>query len=346
MNSILEGKTVLVTGGVGSVGSALVERLLDENVRTVRVLDLDETKEFEMRHRLKNHPKLRLLVGDVRDKGRMVHAMEGVDIVFHCAALKHVLSCEYNPFEAVKTNVLGTQNVVEAALENNVERVIFTSSDKAVNPTNVMGTSKLLAERLVTAGNYYKGGRKTVLASVRFGNVVGSRGSVVPLFKKQIAKGGPVTITNPDMTRFVMTNGQTIDLLFKALELSQGGEVFILKMPVVKVDDLADTMIETYGAGNPKRVEKVKKGTLPGEKMHEELMTEDEGLRALEREDMFVLPPQDSGGFDEVTIGVSMDKYNAKKATIDRYSSGQVKPMGKEEIVAMLKMNDDEEKEE
>jgi len=173
---------------------------------------------------------LRFLVGDVRDKERLQHAVENIDFAFHAAALKHVPLCEYNPFEAVKTNVLGTQNVIEVAMEGEVEKLITISTDKAVNPVNVMGATKLLAERLTISANYYKGLRKTAFSCVRFGNVLDSRGSVIPSFREQIRKGGPVTLTEPNMTRFVMSIPRAVDLVLKAAEIARGGEIFIFKM--------------------------------------------------------------------------------------------------------------------
>lgn len=330
-DSVFEGKTILVTGGTGSVGSALVKRLLNHNPATIRILDVDETKQFEMMHRLRNDAVLRFFLGDIRDKERLYRAFENVDIIFHCAALKHVLWCEYNPFEAVKTNVLGTQNVIDVALDAEVERVIFTSSDKAVNPMNVMGTTKLLCERLITAANYYKGKRKTVLASVRFGNVFGSRGSVVPLFRKQIERGGPVTVTDPDMTRFVMTPEQTVKLVFKATEMAHGGEVFILKMPAVRIADLAIAMVQRYGKG--RHIETRMTGILAGEKKHEELMTAEESTRALETPDMFLLPPE----MKELLNIRETHKYNGNKtANVGLYSSKDAEQLPSHKIAELL----------
>lgn len=329
-NSMFKDKTILITGGTGSVGSALVKELLKHNPAAIRVFDQDETKQFNMAHKLNRDDVLRFFLGDVRDKDRLLRAFSHADIVFHCAALKHVLSSEYNPFEAVKTNVIGTQNVVDAALDAGVEKVILTSSDKAVNPCNVMGSTKLLAERLVTSANYYKGAKKTVFTSVRFGNVLGSRGSVIPLFKRQINMGGPVTVTDPNMTRFVMTAQHTIDLLFKATSLAQGGEIFVLKMPTVKLGDLVDATIEKYAKG--KNIEKKMIGALPGEKFYEELMTGHESTHALEREDMFIITPE----FKDYASYLKEDKYKAKQAKKQSYSSNLAKPISKDEIIKML----------
>lgn len=283
------GKRILVTGGTGTIGQELVRQLLELRPEVVRVFSRDESKQHDMAHRFGERRDMRYLIGDVRDLERLRMAMAGVDLVFHCAALKHVKSCEYNPFEAVKTNILGTQNVILAALEHQVDKVVLTSSDKAVNPTNAMGVSKLMAERLVTAANGMRGPRSTVFASVRFGNVVGSRGSVLPLFVEQIRRGGPVTITNPAMTRFVMSLCQAVSLVLKAAVMARGGEVFTLKMPSVRIGELAAVLIELLAPSRPVGLRRV--GRQPGEKMHEELLTAEEVERSEMLDDMFVTYP-------------------------------------------------------
>jgi UDP-N-acetylglucosamine 4,6-dehydratase len=292
---LLRDKVVLITGATGSVGQRIVGRLLDLEPATVRVFSRDESKQFELREAIGRSPRLRWLIGDIRDRPRLARAMEEVDIVFHAAALKHVESCEYNPFEAVLTNVMGTQNVIEAALEANVERVIMTSSDKAVNPCSTMGASKLMAEKLITAANFYKGRHRTVFASVRFGNVLGSRGSAPVLFREQIARGGPVTVTDPAMTRFIMSFDDCIDLVFRAAALARGGEVFVLRMPAVRLGDLVEVMIEELAPQfdhSPADVESVVIGPKVGEKPYEELMTADEVSGALELPEMFAVLPR------------------------------------------------------
>lgn len=291
-------KKVLITGGTGTIGQYLVKRILQDEPAVVRVFSRDEYKQFEMQQELSGYKNVRYLIGDVRDYERLVRAMEDIDYVFHLAAMKHVPACEYNPFEAVQTNVIGTQNVIQAAINAKVKRVLFTSSDKAVSPTNTYGSTKLMGERLISAAEYQKGPKSTVFASVRFGNVMGSRGSVIPLFKNQILKDQRITVTNKEMLRYMMTPAQAIELLLKANELAYGGEVFVLKMPVIELQDLADVMIEEisqkYGVANP--VEVVEIGLRPGEKMFEELMSEDEAHKALEMEDMFVLQPDFGAG--------------------------------------------------
>jgi len=336
--SIFENKKILVTGGTGSLGKELVRHLLmNEQPETVRIFDVDETEQFEFHHELKEYEDtVRFLLGDVRDKERLARAVEDVDVIFHTAALKHVMACEYNPFEAVKTNILGMQNVIDVAIDNNVGIVIFTSSDKAVNPSNTMGATKLLAEKLVTAANFYKGERDCVFSSVRFGNVMGSRGSVIPLFKQQIKAGGPVTITDPTMTRFMMSMSQAVELVLKSVDMAQGGEVFIFKMPTVNISDLAEVLIEGLAPRydySPEDIGTEIIGTKPGEKMYEELMTEDEAIRSLEREDMFIITPEikdELSGFDEST-------YGATPIRSRDYVSKDAMPITKDEIRAILK---------
>jgi FlaA1/EpsC-like NDP-sugar epimerase len=272
----------------------LLRQALAFDPAVVRIFSRDESKQFDMQHEFAGYENIRFLLGDVRDKERLLMAMDEVDLVFHAAALKHVLACEYNPFEAVKTNIYGTQNVIEAALEKNVERVIMTSSDKAVNPANTMGASKLMAEKLITAANHYKGSRRTVFASVRFGNVLGSRGSVVPLFKEQIRQGGPVTLTHENMTRFIMALEEAVGLVFKAAALARGGEVFVLKMPAIQVADLARVLVEALAPAYGFEPEQIKVniiGSKPGEKLYEELISPGELNRTRELEDMYVVLP-------------------------------------------------------
>ncbi len=333
MKNTFKNKKILVTGGTGSIGQEIMREILKHEPEVVRILDVDETKQFELQQEYGNRENVRFLLGDVRDKERLYRAIEDIDIVFHTAALKHVLACEYNPFEGVKTNVIGIQNLIGVCIDEEVEKVIFTSSDKAVNPTNVMGATKLLAERLMTSANYYKGTRRTIFSSVRFGNVLGSRGSVIPLFKKQIEQGGPVTLTNKEMTRFIMPMRDAINLLFKATELAQGGEIFIFKMAAIRIPDLAEVMVEElaqkYGQSqNALKMEII--GTKPGEKLYEELMTEDEAKRALETEDMFIVPPE----LEDLSL-VDKNSYDSE-AESKAYTSKDEKPLSKEEIKEFL----------
>ncbi len=287
------GKDILVTGGCGSIGSSIVRQLLACNPKRVRIFDHHESGHFHLQHEHDQHPALRSLVGSIRDRKRLDMAMDGVDIVFHAAALKHVPLCEYNPFEAVHTNVLGTQNVVESAREHNVERVISISTDKAVNPINTMGATKLLGEKLVISASI--GDTKTKFSCVRFGNVLNSDGSVIPLFQNQIKKGGPVTVTSPDMTRFCMSINDATNLVLKAGMKTQGREIFILKMPAFRIQDLAEVLVEELAPRHGKKPADIlinHVGIRPAEKLSEALVTEEE-LECLNDEgDMYVLRPR------------------------------------------------------
>ena len=293
-NDFFKGMNILVTGGTGSIGRRLIDVLLTFNPKVIRVFSRDESKQYDMRQDYDNYRNIRYLIGDVRDSSRVERAMENVDIVFHLAALKHVPSCEYNPFEAVKTNAMGTQNVIQGALEANVGRVIFTSSDKSISPTNAMGATKLLAERLISAADFYKGPKKTIFTAIRFGNVLGSRGSVVPLFIRQILEKRKITLTDPKMTRFMMTLGQAVNLTLESAMKARGGEVFILKMPVMILEDLSEVIIQEVckkNSINPKEIKIESIGLRPGEKLFEELMTIDEARHARELENMFSILP-------------------------------------------------------
>ena len=291
--SLFRGRTVLVTGGTGSIGSEVVRRVLDHEPHAVRVLSRDDSKQFELAQELRDRPELRMLIGDVRDRERITRAMNGVDLVVHAAAMKHVPASEFNPFEATETNVRGTQNVVEAAIDANVERVLTISTDKAVDPTNVMGATKLLAERLTSSAGLWKGSAATRFASVRFGNVIGSRGSIVPLILRQVAAGGPVTITDPEMTRYLMPLGDAVGLCLAAMRRMEGGEVFILKMPRVRIGDLVDALIEAYAGRfghEPSAIAVERIGIRAGEKQDEALMTQEEARRARDDGEMWIVP--------------------------------------------------------
>jgi FlaA1/EpsC-like NDP-sugar epimerase len=280
--------------------------------------------------------KVFCFLGDVRDYSKIHQLAEGVDIIIHCAAYKHVILSEYNPFDVVQTNIIGVDNIIRAARSLNVPYVLFTSSDKAVNPTNVMGTSKLMGERLFTAANAINGSSRIVFSSTRFGNVIGSRGSVVPLFMKQIRNRGPLTLTDRRMTRFIMTIEEAAELVLKSLTTAKGGEVFVTKMPVARIADLADVMIEMlapkYGL-NPGDIEIREIGAKPGEKMYEELMSEEEVHRSMELEDMFVVTPAFKSIYQSITYeypGTVSEKLNKS------YVSETETVMTKEEIKQYL----------
>jgi UDP-N-acetylglucosamine 4,6-dehydratase len=276
-------KVVLITGGTGSFGRAFIKRMLaDDLPAKLIVFSRDELKQHEMRSSGYDHPKLRYFIGDVRDGIRLRRAMQGVDIVVHAAALKQVPACEYNPIEAIMTNIMGGRNVIEAALDTSVEKVMALSTDKAVNPINLYGATKLAAEKLFIQSNAYAGGRDVRFSCVRYGNVVGSRGSVVPVFIKQ-RDSGKLTITDERMTRFWLSLEQGVNFTIRCIEQMQGGEVFVPKIPSTHIVDLAKAIA-------PKaEIEYI--GIRPGEKLHEVLISEDEARHTLELDDMYVVEP-------------------------------------------------------
>ena len=281
----LDGKTVLLTGGTGSFGTNFLYRVLAEHpTTTVRVYSRDELKQSQLQERFAGEERVRWLIGDIRDQQRMTRAAQGCDVIIHSAAMKQVPACEYNPFEAVRTNVMGGQHVVDAAINAGVERVVALSTDKAVNPVNLYGATKLCMEKIVVQGNAYAAQFPTRLACVRYGNVVGSRGSVVPLFTKLAAGGGPMTITDDRMTRFWITLDEAVDLVLYALANMHGGEVFIPKIPSMRVVDLAEAM----GPGLEVKIT----GIRPGEKLHELLITADESRHTVDAGDVYVVLPE------------------------------------------------------
>lgn len=331
--SSLSGKQILVTGGCGSIGSHLVDEILTEDPAVIRVLDSNEEGLFKLQKQLGEDTPVRYLLGDIRDQNRLELAMENIDVVFHAAALKHVTINEYNPFETVQTNVEGTQNLIQAALEEEVESFVAVSTDKASNPTSVMGATKLLSERLVIAANTYKGNRETQFGCVRFGNVLASSGSVVPIFLEQIRDGGPVTVTDPKMTRFIMPISEAAGLILDAHDRMTSGEVFVLKMPVFRVGTLAKMMIEEYAPTmgyDPENIEIEIIGRRPGERVHEKLISEDESHQARELEDMFVILPQiDAAGYDAVN-------YTDAKKINGEYTSADEELLTKGELATLI----------
>jgi FlaA1/EpsC-like NDP-sugar epimerase len=334
--SFYRNKRILVTGGAGSIGHELVRKLLEYDPGTIRVFDNNETGLFELENELDSN-KIRPLIGDIRDKDRLLMAFEGIDIVFHASALKHVPLCESNPFDAVKTNVIGTQNVLDAALSKEVEKVINVSTDKAVSPTNVMGATKLLAERLTISANYYRGTKRTVFSSVRFGNVLNSRGSVIPLFSKQIQKGGPVTITDKKMTRFFMDIPSAVELIINAGRISRGREIFILKMSAMNIIDLAYAMIDEYAPRSgfdPGDIGITVIGKRGGEKLFEELMTKEEAEYAYENDEMFIILPQKITHDDPFE---TKRPPSFKKANVEEFSSKKAYLLNRDEIRALVR---------
>ncbi len=325
--SYFKGKSIVVTGGVGSVGREIVECLKAFDLKTIRVIDNNESALFDMEMENKEHPNVEFYLCDITDEREMMRTFSGMDLCFHSAALKHVPSCERSPFSAIRVNIEGCEVVGRVAVAQGLEKVIFTSSDKAVNPTNVMGTSKLMGERLFTAMNFLRAAsNKTIFSCTRFGNVLGSRGSVVPLFAQQIEKGGPLTITDDRMTRFVMTMRESADLVIESMILAKGGEVFITKMPVLKIRDLAATMISRLAPAfghDPAAIELKVVGARPGEKLWEELSTDEEANRLLESEHfLIVLPPGHTAEqrqhyiYDEVECHPSTIVYHSDRSEV------------------------------
>lgn len=278
----LLGKVILLTGGTGSFGKAFIREVLDHHEPSaIRIFSRDELKQHELAARLADN-RVRYLIGDVRNVDRLKRAAEGVDLIVHTAAMKQVPICEYNPFEAVQTNVIGAENVLAAALANEVPRTIALSTDKAVNPVNLYGATKLAAEKIITQGNVYSGPRDIRFASVRYGNVVGSRGSIIPIFKRQ-AEEGQITITDEAMTRYWITLEQAVALVIDSLDRMLGGEVFVPRIPSMAVTDIA----EALAPGVPRRII----GVRPGEKIHECLITVDEARHAVAFADHFAIHP-------------------------------------------------------
>lgn len=285
---MLKGKIVLITGGTGSIGRELVRQVLAEKPAQVRVFSRDESKQFELVQELKHPTNLRLFIGDIRDKERLAFAFQDVDIVFHAAALKHVPSCEYNPFEAVATNIVGSQNVINAALKNKVDKVVAISTDKVVDPVGVMGTSKLMMEKLMVNANYYEGDAGTKFSCVRFGNVAWARGSVLPLWQSQAEQGNALTVTNNEMTRFMMSINDASRLVIEASKRMYGGEIFILKMPSITLVDLAKEFIRKYFPKKKVGINII--GNRIGEKVHEALIGSGDG-EVLENGRMYISIP-------------------------------------------------------
>ncbi len=342
MKNIFQKKTILVTGGTGSIGSEIVRQLLRHKPKAVRVFARHEDRHFQLMQEWAAHGStIRFIVGDVRDRERLALAMQGVDIVFHAAALKHVPLCEYNPFEAVKTNIVGTQNVIEAARAADVSQVIGVSTDKVTEPESVLGVSKLMAEKLFLATYFYKGDKETRFSCVRFGNVLGSRGSILGLVKKQISENIPVTVTDPVMTRFFMTIPQAVALVLNAAVLGRGQEIFVFKMPAAQLGDLIDAAVAYYAplcGKNQEDIQVKRIGRREGEKMHEKLLAEHEIPRVLETKDMYILTPHQKA-FSEYKV-----RYQARPPSADtRHFSSEFTPkLSRRELLALIQEVDAE----
>lgn len=322
----IAGSTILITGGTGSFGNRVAAHLAKQSPKQIRIYSRDEKKQWEMG---RVFPGFRYIIGDVRDRPRLNEAMRGVDMVFHAAALKQVPSCEDYPWEAVKTNVLGSQQVCEAAVNAGVKRVVALSTDKAVKPVNAMGMSKAMMEKIVCSQNLVES--PTTFACVRYGNVMGSRGSVIPLFRELIAADKPLTLTVPHMTRFMLTLDQSVDLVLYALGNAKGGEIFVRKAPACTVIDLARTMRRKYSKrGDEHPIEVV--GIRPGEKIHEALVNEYEILRATESDSYFTIHPEyrlPAGKIATDRLGQEYTSENTHQLTSIEEISGLLDAVGK-----------------
>ncbi|KKQ91824.1 MAG: UDP-N-acetylglucosamine 4,6-dehydratase [Candidatus Woesebacteria bacterium GW2011_GWB1_39_10] len=326
MTKILSGKRILVTGGTGSFGRMFIGEILKYRPKEIIVFSRDEDKQGAMRLEYNNEQSTRFVLGDIRDFRSVREAMRGVDIVVHAAALKWITEVEYNVWEGIKTNVIGAENIIEAARDEGVEKVVALSTDKAVEPINAYGMAKALQERLITTANLYDVGN-TVFVSTRYGNVLGSRGSVVPHFKKLIQEGKPLTITDSRMTRFILTLQKSVELVLTAMTEGVGGEVFVRKMPGHSIVDLAEVLLEANGK-NTESI--VKMGIRPGEKIHETLISPAESVRTVEFGDYYVILPQ-------ISIPAVEKKYAGKKTLKEfRYASDTTEQIGKKELRSLL----------
>ncbi|WP_122643861.1 polysaccharide biosynthesis protein [Luxibacter massiliensis] len=318
-------KVLMITGGTGSFGNAVLERFLDSDIREIRIFSRDEKKQDDMRRHYQN-PKIKYYVGDVRDYRSVKDAIHAVDFIFHAAALKQVPSCEFFPMEAVKTNVVGVDNVLTAAIEAGVEKVICLSTDKAAYPINAMGISKAMMERVFVAKS--RTTDSTVICGTRYGNVMCSRGSVIPLFIKQIKEGKPITVTNPDMTRFLMSLDEAVDLVMFAFEHGQAGDIFVQKAPACTIGVLAQAVKELFHAENP--IQYI--GVRHGEKQNETLLTKEECSQAFDLGDFYKVPSDNR----DLNYDNYFEKGKIEKAKIEEFTSDSTKQLNVEEVKETL----------
>jgi len=323
---LFDGKRILITGGTGSLGRALTKKLLDTKVDVIRIFSREELKQVQMESEFEDD-RLRFLIGDVRDKQRLARALEDIDMVFHTAALKQVPVAEYNPFEAVKTNVFGTQNLIDSCLDEDIELAVAIGTDKAVAPFNTYGATKFLMERLFITANYYKGKPDINFLCIRYGNVLGSRGSIVPTLINQIQTGKKITITDHEMTRFTITMNQAIDLIFRGVKNRIGGAIFIPKLKAYKVGDIKEAVMELMGSKN----ETVKIPVRSGEKFHESLIGKDEMRNTFESNEDYIIFDTEQPYIDLKTIN-NLEKAKFK----NEYSSDKVDLLSKDELKKIL----------
>ena len=322
-------KVLIITGGTGSFGNAVLNRFLDTDIAEIRIFSRDEKKQDDMRKRYAN-PKLKFYIGDVRDYNSILNATRGVDYIYHAAALKQVPSCEFHPMEAVKTNVLGTENVLEAAIQNEVKRVVCLSTDKAVYPINAMGISKALMEKVIVAKSRYVDQAKTTICATRYGNVMASRGSVIPLFVDQIRAGKPLTLTDPNMTRFMMTLSDAVDLVLYAFEHGNNGDIFVQKAPAATVDTLAKSLTDIMGVPNhPVNVI----GTRHGEKLFEALLSREEMACAEDLGGYYRVPPD----LRDLNYGKFVEQGEEKISQSEDYNSHNTERLDVEGMKTLLR---------
>ncbi|MCE2612443.1 polysaccharide biosynthesis protein [Flavobacteriaceae bacterium D16] len=324
---MFKNKTLLITGGTGSFGNAVLNRFLETDIKEIRIFSRDEKKQDDMRNRLKNS-KVKFYIGDVRNYDSIERAMRGVDYVFHAAALKQVPSCEFFPIEAAKTNVFGTQNVIDAAVANKVDKIICLSTDKAAYPINAMGISKALMEKVAVAAsrNVPEGG--TTVCLTRYGNVMASRGSVIPLFVDQIKQGNPLTVTDPNMTRFLMSLEDAVDLVLFAYEHGEQGDLFVNKAPASTIGDLAEVVRDLYNADNEIKVI----GTRHGEKLYETLCTREEMQKAVDMGEFYRIPADNR----DLNYSRYFSEGKVDMSVIEDYHSHNTKRLNKEELKDIL----------
>jgi len=325
IHDFYKNKKILVTGGTGSIGKRLVHQLLNFDPEKIIIYSRDDSKQYIMQRNYAHCKNLRFILGNIQDEEKLAYITEGIDIIFHAAALKQVPICEENPFETISTNIIGCQNVIKVAIKNKVKKVINISTDKAINPVNIMGATKLISEKLFFRANNMHNNNYPKFSSVRFGNVFGSRGSVVPLFIKQAQSGQPLTVTDVNMTRFFMTIDQAVNLTIKAAFYSHGGETFILKMDSIRIKDLAEVIRNYYASiSNTQPVPIQITGIRPGEKIYEELLSEHEVTKAMEDHELFVIK-ENTGNY-----------YHFKPTSLTSFRSNQVLCIDKEKILNLL----------
>ena len=330
---MFDGKTILITGGTGSLGRALTKKLLEQNAKTVRIFSRNENKQIEMESEFNEEKRLRFFLGDVRDSERLFTALEDVDIVFHAAALKHVPKIEYNPFESIKTNVIGSQNVIDNSLKQNVQKVIAISTDKAVSPLNTYGATKLLMEKLFVSANNYLNREKyrTRFHAVRYGNVLGSSGSVIPKFIQQIKSNEKIRITDSEMTRFNITMDNALDLIINTSKIGKGSEIFIPKLKAYNIMDVKSALFDLLHETEYEVV-----GIRPGEKLHETLINEDEMKYTWKINDMFMITNPHYELFNNKNLETNYEKFE-KENNLDSYSSDKVEKLTVDELKVVIK---------